>query len=178
MATKQKIIIFSVLFIVVLTIFFYLLFFVSVKKIKQAVDQILDTQKKLVETRQKIKNLGEFEKEKTKIKENLELLKASFVDKEFPLVFINFLEKNAKDLNLTQDISLRKSEKGFLSFQIKIVGAPQNIFKFLSRIENSPYLIKLEKINISKTEAKKDEENISSDSLNLLIFLKVKTNEN
>lgn len=177
MSVKAKKILILVSFFFFTIFFAYFFNFLLLKKTKEIISQILIFQEKLLETDKKLENLEAFKKEKAKNKENFEFFKEVFVDKEFPIAFINFLEETAQSLNLSQEISLGKNEKGsekdYLSFQIKLSGSSQGLLHFLEKIENCKYLIQIERVNFFK-DKKSEDENLS-ESLKLVVFLKVKT---
>lgn len=81
-----------------------------------------------------------------------------FVNYEGPVKFIEFLEKTAQISQQEIDISLsyikKEKENEFwpsLAFRISTKGSFPDFLKFLSKLENSPYLVEILNLNIKKT---------------------------
>lgn len=175
MTTKRKKFLVLIFGFFSILIFSYFFIFLNYKKTKEIYKEIFVNKVKLENIEKREKNIQEF-KEKLG-KENITFFEAFFVDKNFPISFINFLEKMAKDSQLKIEISFletKNKKENFLRFQLKILGENQNLFRFLEKIENSPFLIQIEKISISKLKEEKEEKEISPPLLNLSLNLKVK----
>lgn len=179
MSLKKKIIFLSVSFLILFSFLISFLIFPLFKDIKKISEQLLSTKADLIILEDKILNLQDFREKYPKIKDNLLMFESSLVDKEIPIDFINFLEKTGQDSQVSIEISSPKPLEDFLSLQIKVVGLPKNLFRFLEKIEKSQYLAKIEKINISKlTEIElksKEFEKFSSEDVKASFSLKVYT---
>jgi len=90
------------------------------------------------------KNLGDFSKK----------VDALFVNAEVPVGFIGFLENIAEAYHLKIDIvpasvkAIDKNLWSYLNFQISILGSYPNFLKFQKKLENSPYLLEIQNLNI------------------------------
>jgi Tfp pilus assembly protein PilO len=83
-----------------------------------------------------------------------------FVDEEVPVDFITFFESTAQESKIAIDIhpTSEGRSKGdpwdSLSFQISCRGTFPDFMAFVEKLENSPYLIEMKNIIISKKSAK------------------------
>jgi hypothetical protein len=136
-------------------------------------NKIKEDSKEIIIQRDKLFSLSaekeEFEKNKEsirKIRNDLAKFDNLFINPKLPLIFIDFLEKEAAENQLSIEISplLIPSSKNepwpSLSFQIKNEGSFPNFLKFLTRIENGPYLLevtdlKLERVSEKELKTKK-----------------------
>lgn len=179
MSQKQKnlLTLFLIVALAILFIFFFIL--PAFKKIEDISQKISETKANLEDIEKRAEVLQNFRKKFPTLKENFSLFENSFVSKELPVDFISFLESTANNYQILSEISLLSSGKDFLSFQVKAIGLPQNVFRFLDRVENSPYLVQIEKITLtklSKTELKSKElESLSLEGLKLTFSFKVQT---
>ncbi len=85
----------------------------------------------------------------------LKKIETFFVKKSAPVEFIEFLEQRAGDCSLSIEISSLsfKEPKGkweVLNLQMSLEGEQQNFLRFLEQIENSRYLIEIEKLNLKQ----------------------------
>jgi hypothetical protein len=155
MSYKTK---FSILIIVFLLLDFGLIFFARnlFFEIKKISSEINKKKEEIILLEKKAQAFEEFsEILKTKGKE-IEKIESFFIDPTMPIDFINFLEKNAKELNLALKFSISQT-KGknlwpFLTFQINLAGHPSNVLKFLDKLYFSNYLIEIQNLDISKVE--------------------------
>lgn len=104
----------------------------------------------------KINDLGKFNIFYKDITLNLEKINNFFIDPEMPVDFISFLEKTSQDCKILMKqpiVSTSKGEKDLwpsLFFQLYLTGSPQNLLKFIDKLETSLYLIDFQGLNISK----------------------------
>jgi acylphosphatase len=171
MSPKRKTILFSILFSFFLLLIFFFLILPSLKEIKRISKEISQTKLKLEGITKRQEEIEKFKKLYPEIKEDLSRLENSFVNKEIPIDFVEFLEKMAKDLKIQSQISILGSSKDSISFQIKGAGNPENVFKFIDKVENCNFLIQVERIRISKlSEAELKMEEFKGFSKNDLKF--------
>lgn len=179
MTQKQKNLLTLSLIILLAILFIFLLIFPTLKRIKNISQKISEAKANLEDIEKRAKDLQSFKKKFPTLKENLSLFENSFIDKELPVDFINFLESTANNYQILSEISLLSSGKDFLSFQVKAIGLPKNVFRFLDKIENSPYLVQIEKLiltKLSEAELKtKELEGLPLESLKLTFSFKVQT---
>lgn len=140
------------LFFTLAILLFSIVFLLSptLKDIKHISQNLFKIESDLRNIEKRVENLRNFKRQFPSLRENLSLFEKSIVDKELPIDFINFLENVASSNQILFEISLLNKGKDLLSFQINAIGSPQNIFRFLEKIENCPYLLQGEKIVITK----------------------------
>jgi acylphosphatase len=171
MSPKRKTILSSILFSIFLLLIFFFLILPSLKEIKRISKEISQTKLKLEGITKRQEEIEKFKKLYPEIKEELSKFENSFVNKEIPIDFVEFLEKIAKDLKIQSQISILSSSKDSISFQIKGAGNPENVFKFIDKVENCNFLIQVERIRISKlSEAELKMEEFKGFSKNDLKF--------
>jgi hypothetical protein len=171
MNPNKKTILFSVFFLFFVFLFIFFLILPTLKEVKKTSKEISQTKLKLEGITKRQEEIEKFKKLYPEIKEELSKFENSFVNKEIPIDFVEFLEKMAKDLEIQSQISILSSSKDSISFQIKGVGAPENVFKFVEKIENCNYLIQVERMRISKlSEAELKMEEFKGFSKNDLKF--------
>jgi chaperonin cofactor prefoldin len=171
MSTKRKTILFLVPSLIFFFLFIFFLILPNLNQINKISKEISQTKTKLEEIEKRQKEIEKFKKLSPEIKGDLSKLENSFVNKEIPIDFVEFLEKIAKGLEIQSQISILSSSKDSISFQIKGVGAPENVFKFIEKVENCNYLIQIERMRISKlSEAELKTEEFKGFSKNDLKF--------
>ncbi|MCP6719163.1 MAG: type 4a pilus biogenesis protein PilO [Patescibacteria group bacterium] len=156
MAIKNKIVL--SLIIVFLLGFSLLVFLVypTYIDIKDSPQELTEQEKKLAFLEEKIRNIEEFKKNYQEIKQNVEKAKILFANPEAPVNFIGFLEETAQDSNIFIEISpsIPKVEGedpwNSIRFKIAVAGSFPSFLKFLEKIESSPYLVKIDNLNIMR----------------------------
>jgi len=171
MTTKSKTILLSILLSASFLLIFFFLILPNIKEIKRISREISQTKLRLEEISKRQEEIRKFKKLPPEIKENLSKIENSFVNREIPIDFFEFLEKMAKDLKIQSQISILSSSKDSFFLQIKGAGAPENVFKFIEKIENCSFLIQFERMKISKlSEAELKMEEFKGFSKNDLKF--------
>jgi len=171
MTIKSKTILLSIFFSVSFLLILLFLILPNIEEIKRISREISQTKFRLEEISKRQEEIEKFKKLPPEIKENLSKFENSFVNKEIPVDFFEFLEKMAKDLKIQSQISILSFSKDSFSFQIKGVSTPENVFRFIEKIENCNYLIQIEGIRISKlSEAELKMEEFKGFSKNDLKF--------
>ncbi len=108
----------------------------------------------------KILNLEKFKVLRKSLEEFLEKTQGLFVNSSLPIEFINFLETISGRCQVQIEISppsagkIEKDPWPSLTFQISLTGSFSNFLKFLEKLENSPYLVEIQNVNISKATKK------------------------
>lgn len=156
MAIKKRIystlIIFAFLIILIIVFIVFPLF----REIKNNPEELIVQKEKFIALETKIINLEKFKVLQTELQPFLKEIDNLFVDSEAPIEFIGFLENTSKESQLKIEIlptSDKKTEKdswSYLTFQITSTGSFPNFLKFLEKLENSPYLVEIQNISISK----------------------------
>jgi len=156
MTTNKKIYLSLVIFFVAsfcLIIFIVVFLFAGIEKNS---NEIPIQKQKLVSLEAKIESLEKFKESYNEINPNLDKINNLFVDPEVPVDFMSFLEKTSRDCGISINTTLISAEKDdkdlwdFLSFQINSISSFSKFLIFLEKIENSPYLIEIESLNIRK----------------------------
>jgi hypothetical protein len=150
MSPKRKTILSSIFFSLFILLILFFLILPNFNEIKRISKEISQAKIKLEGITKHQEEIEKFKKLYPEIKEDLSKFENSFVNKEIPIDFVEFLEKMAKDLKIQSQISILSSSKDSISFQIKGVGTPENVFKFIEKVENCNYLIQGERMRISK----------------------------
>ncbi|MBC7074301.1 hypothetical protein H5T58_02900, partial [Candidatus Parcubacteria bacterium] len=104
-------------------------------------------------------------------------LKESFIDPNFPISFANFIDKTSQDLDISLSnfslLSLPKTKKektpSKISFSFTLEGEPENLLKFTELLENSPFLLQIEELNLFQKSKEK-----TGFFLSLLVSLQTK----
>ena len=123
-------------------------------QIKETSIAILDQKKNLFSSQESEKDLKEFKAIFPDIKQNIDKADTLFIDYNAPLDFKGFLEQTASDNQLSfkiSSVSPGQEQLGqFIIFQLTSAGNYQSFLKFLEKLENSQYLIKIQKLDISR----------------------------
>ena len=80
----------------------------------------------------------------------LDEVESFFVNPEAPIEFLKFLEEESAKLGLGLEITpFSVSDQEFsLAFDLKFGGSVQDCFKFISRLENSPFLFQISRFTV------------------------------
>ena len=152
----NKINISLLLFAILSLILIAVLIFPLYRKIINDSHDFLSTKEKIVFQKNKIANIEDFKQTYLQTKENLEKIDSIFVDAKIPIKFIGFLEDTAKSCNLAIKISSASQQKPkgdlwtSLFFQINSVGSFPDTYRFLEKLDNAPYMIDFQNLNISR----------------------------
>jgi hypothetical protein len=130
-----------------------------------------------------LESFKNFQKDLPLYQSVLERVEKSFVAKDAPIEFIEFLEKEARTFNLFIKISpseaLPTKEDPWIpvGFSVSVGGEFSNCLKFLERLEKSPFLIAISQLNIVRISEKnlrlKEFENLKPGDVSLRLNLKV-----
>lgn len=168
-----------VFLIIVLIIFVVYPLFKEIKSNSQALFVEKNKIIHLKKEREKLKEISDIYKA---FQEDLNKIEASFVDSEFPVELINFLEKNGDASQVKLEILsvTKQSEKEdpwpSLLVQLSVTGEFVNFLKFLTKLENSPYLIEVLDLNIMKSVERETEPGkIALPQIKTILSLKVFT---
>src|SRR4030042_4634220 len=102
---------------------------------------------------------------------NLEKINLLFINAEVPIDFIRFLEKLAADSNISAEISSAPGSQNTgkqwqsLKFRISAQGTFLDFSRFLEKLENAPYFIEVQNLNVeaSPVEDGKANRRVSAD---------------
>jgi len=160
MTIQNKVKISIVFFIISILFVLILVLNPLLKEIKNNSTDLISQEEKSVSLDEKIKNLEGLKAVYSQFEPNLEKIDALLVNSEMPIDFISFLEGIGK-LNQGKikisSVSCSKTEEDIwpsVCFQVSFAGATVNFFKFLEKIENSPYLVSIKNLNINMVKEK------------------------
>jgi len=145
-----------VVFLVLTVLIFIFGVYPIFKDIEKNSEEVFRQKKELVILEAQITNLEKFKTVYKELEEILKKIQDLFVDLQVPVDFIRFLETTAESCSL--DISISPTSSGkfgndywqSLIFQISNRGSFPNFLRFLEKLENSPYLIEIQSLNISR----------------------------
>lgn len=117
-------------------------------------NDFLKYRQELASLSNKSSNLFELKKEYEKISSRTEELSNAFLSKEKTPDFISLLEKTGARLNVGVDVTALSEVRSddmdgnFLNLNISLTGSYNNLVNFIAQLENIPFLIALQKIEI------------------------------
>jgi len=157
---KRKI--FSILIILIVIAFSLMLLLVIslIKDIKRNSQEFVLERKTLTLLERQFQEFENFKKSPAFYQTNLEKLDKLFLNPEVHIDFIQFLEKEAGNLNLSIKISpsivtSRKTDPWEnIGFQIMLTGPPPNCLAFLEKLQKSPWLFEVEKLEVRRISEK------------------------
>lgn len=129
------------------------LIYMAISDIQKASQQILAYKEQVATIDQETRELEDFKKRFEDYKPNLERIDRLFFDKANPVEFIRFLEKTARDSSVEARISLvpyQSEAAESVYFQISAIGEFLHLLTFSEKIENGPYLIRLNSISLQR----------------------------
>jgi len=136
-----------------------LIFFVlnpTLGRVRKESQNLIAQKNKIFESETKIKNLQHFKDNSSQYQPNLEKISQLFINISEPIGFIEFLEGEALDSQLSIEIApliLRKAAEGSwpaLEFNLDMKGSFPNFLRFLNRLESGPYLIEATNLSVRK----------------------------
>ncbi len=104
--------------------------------------------------------LEEFQKNNLAYQANVKKVDVSFISEEAPIEFIEFLEKEAQNQGLdflissVKEASDKKSLRVITVFQAALGGSFPECLTFLKRLEQSPWLIKIDQVGLDRISEK------------------------
>lgn len=121
--------------------------------IRKSSQELVAQKKELVSFQQKEKSFKDLQEKYEFYQKDLEKIDSLFVDPALPIEFIKFLEKSALNSQASIKVSLTeevKEPEPAISFSISFSGFFSNLFKFIDKLENGPYLIEIVNFNVKK----------------------------
>jgi hypothetical protein len=143
----------------------------TLKKIQNGSRNMVSEKNQSLELDERIASLERFKVVYKSLQEILYRIDALFVRAELPVDFIDFLERTARNCSLDIDISPISSDKRpndlwpSIGFQVISSGSFPELQLFLEKIENSPFLVEVWNLTVSKTSG--------SNNVSALFSLKV-----
>lgn len=162
MTIKNKINLTIVLSFVLIVLFFLIVTQPTFKEIKNNSQTLISEKEKLLSLEDKTNNLENQKAIYETMKLNLGEIDDLLLNSDLPVEFFSFLEETADNSQIKIKISPipgGKTDKDIwpsLSFQVNLAGSFTNFLKFLEKIENAPYLISIQNLNINSSKEKGD----------------------
>lgn len=135
--------------------------------------ELISIKKELTLLGQQEKDFESLKKKYEIYQQNLEKINNFFIDLTFPVEFVQFLKNSASDARISMKISLAteiKEPEPALSYNTTLSGSFANLLKFIDKLENGPYLIEINNLNIKKL-AQESVGNITA-NLELIVLAK------
>lgn len=124
--------------------------------IKHVSENLVSQKGQLIDLENKSENIKKFQTAYESRQSNLEKIDELFIDREEPIGFIEFLEKEAQAARLSIEITpvtSKASADDFwpsTNFSLTLNGSFPRFLQFLDKIESSPYLIDLSNLSLNK----------------------------
>ena len=116
------------------------------KEIKKSSKSLSLTKRELAIIIGKTKQTSVLKEKMSILRPDLEKIKRVFINTETPIDFFQFLEKTAKDqqISIKTSISAKMEKENALAFNLSLAGPFPNCLQFLGKMETAPYLIEIE----------------------------------
>lgn len=150
---KQKIAIFTVCFVGLFAALVILAILPLLKQIKENSQEIASTEASVAVLDEQLESLAVFQRKQTDYQEYLKQAESGFVRADAPIIFMEFLEEQARITNLQITVSpvSQKEEDIFgLGLQVRVAGPFAQCLRFLERLEQSYFLIEISDIQVSR----------------------------
>jgi hypothetical protein len=157
MTSKKIICTISIFFSLITIVLVVFVVFPLFKKIRTTSEEIISEKNSIATLRIQEDEIENFRKNYPSYRPNLEKMEQLFIDTEDPIDFIKFLEETASDCGVTSEISLLPSSeenKNSVTFQFFSNGDFSKILKFSEKLENGPYLVKINNLTINNSSEK------------------------
>lgn len=177
---KQNITTILIIFGIVFLLLIFLIIFPLFNKIKQESDNLIAQKRMLAEFNNRAENLKNFQATYQTYQANLEKIDQLFINPEEPINFIEFLEKEASDSQLSikiSSLSLKEVKGDFwssMNFKLALVGSFSHFLEFLNKLETSFYLIDTLNLNLNRLTEK---EGFPEGNVSATLLIKVYTQE-
>lgn len=117
-------------------------------------DKIQSVQSETVTLNKQRARINELVKEYERVDESALQLEQSLLSSPDKLKFILLIEELARDTNLEHLLDVAGADPEAAYFNISAFGSFNNVLKFIYLLENAPYYISVQKIQITKGSAK------------------------
>ena len=154
--TKKKVYITLFIFSLLIGVLIRFGFFPVFQGLKESSQELLLQKKVLNLFQSQVGDLKNFQRDYSLFQPVLEKLQSSFIDKEVPIDFIEFLERETVKAGLSIKIfpfAISLSEKDPwlpVAFSISVGGVSSDYLRFLERLEQSPWLTEISQLNIER----------------------------
>ena len=161
----KRIFIAATCFTTIALLLIILLVWPLVRDIKKSSDDLLVIRQTISSLGASIEDLEQFKTTYKRLNDDLAKARALFVNRDMPVDFIEFLEGAADDSQLAIAISPAsvREVKGdiwpSMNFKLSLSGSATSCFKFLEKLETSPFLLDIQNFSITKTEQEEAQSN-------------------
>ena len=169
MDTKKKTYIIIIVFAIITVCLTVFLIYPLLRDIQQGAQKILSDKRRVTLIAQETKELYDFKKNYKNYESHFQRIDQLFTDSKNPIDFITFLENASSESNVTSHISLVPvTEKETLDtmpviiFQISAQGTMLHMLTFIEKLEEGPYIIRIQNINIKKMEDPLDPKKVTT----------------
>jgi len=151
--------------IIFIALIFLMIFFVAhplFVRVKNDSKELASQKESLANIEAKTENLQSFRGMNDDFEYFLNEVENLFIDPIIPIDFINFLEKVSDESGVEIEITPVSQEKKqgeiwtYIVFQITVISPFSDFLKFLEKIENNPYLVEVESVNINSLAQSQD----------------------
>lgn len=154
MTVNKKTAVSLVIFGIIILIFIVLVIHPLFEAIRVDSQNLIFQKNRKAELVLKTENIKEFQKNYKDYQSNLKKISDLFINSAEPINFIEFLEKEAANSQLSIKIAPfppRETEEDpwpSMNFQLTLTGPFPNFLKFLEKLESSNYLIEILNLNV------------------------------
>ncbi len=158
MNQKKKQYLYFLIFILIGIIIIFIINFYLFFEIKKASNELALDKNKLSSLESSVENGEELNNIYQNYKQRLEETKAVFASKDRPYEFTEFLKKTAlaSSISINSPLLSNSSQKSnqntwdYFNVEVRANGEALKFLKFLEKLENSPYLIEVNSLNVQK----------------------------
>jgi len=160
LTAKQKIKIYFAVFFLAVVLLIFLGLAPLLAGLLKTSKELTGKKDTLVLIEGQIAALEEFQKNNLAYQANVKKVDASFISEEAPIEFIEFLEKEAQNQGLdiiissVKEASDKKSLRITTVFQVAFGGSFPKCLTFLKRLEQSPWLLKIDQVGLDRISEK------------------------
>lgn len=152
MTTKKKYIATPIIFGLAALILVLGVIWPLLAEIKNSSSRLADAKNTIASLQAENTNIENFKKNTVDVAKNLDTANQLFIDPQNPVNVITFLETIARDAGLSAKISLLPNagqKNNTITFQIAATDDFLKLMRFSEKLENSPYLMEIEKISMA-----------------------------
>lgn len=160
MKSKKKIKIDVAIFVGIFIALIFLCLSPLLSKLFKTTNELANKKNVLTALENQINALQDFQNNSLFYEQNIQKINQVFVSEEAPVEFIGFIEKLANKYGLeiffpsVRDVSEKNRNRIITSFQTTLTGDYPFVLNFLKKLEQSPWLIKIEQVDMSRVGEK------------------------
>ena len=168
-----------ILFIALVSALVYFAIMPAFRDIKKQSDVIADYQKESSAIVMQSQKIEDFKIKYANGAYNFDDIASDFINTADPVYFIEFLEESAESYEVGLGVNIQSDQKRpedsfkTASFQVALTGSFSGIMRFLTKVENGKYLVKVDNLSMNKFSSQgqngADEQNLNV-NLNLQVL--------